>query len=153
MPGIDAGEFDDEYVAETEELLGHKFPSDFMEFIKQHNGGIPDQRFFRLGNNVKVIDQFLAFVPDYDNSPYGDLDIRVVWSAIEDRLNKYLVPFALVYPGDYLLFDYAAGSPPKVVLWNHDKSTEGNPVTVPVADSFKDFLSMLIDEKEVESSK
>jgi hypothetical protein len=152
-PKVFAGEFDEKYVGETEKMLGQKLPPDFLALLRQHNGGIPKRKFFRLGNNIKVIDQFLALVPDYEKSPYGDLDIGVVWSAIEDRLNDYLVPFCLVFPGDYLCFDYETGDAPKVVLWIHDRSTEDNPATVAVADSFREFLSMLIDEKEVETNR
>jgi hypothetical protein len=150
---VNAGKFGDDYVADTEEGVGHKLPPDFLELLRQHNGGIPERKFFRLGNNVKVIDQFLALVPDYEDSAYGDLDIGVIYTLIEDRLNENLVPFCLIFPGDYLCFDYAAGEPPKVVLWIHDRSEENKPATVPVADNFEQFLSMLIDKKEVEAER
>lgn len=148
-PKVNAGEFDDALVAETESMLGHRFPPDFVALMKLHNGGIPKHKFFRMKNNVKVLDQFLAFVPDYQTNPYGDLDIGVVWSNIEDRLTDNLVPFAMVFPGDYLCFDFQDGEPPKVVLWIHDRSTEANPATVEVAANLTAFLSMLIDEDEV----
>lgn len=151
-PKVDAGEFDENYVAETEKMLGHKLPPDFLALLKRHNGGVAKRKFFRLGNNIKVLDQFLALVPDYKNSPYGDLDIGVVWSNIEDRLTDELVPFAMIYPGDYLCFDYSS-APPKVVLWIHDRSAENAPALAPVADNFGRFLSMLIDEREVEANR
>ena len=148
-----AGDFDDAYVAQIEELVGQKFPPEFIEFLKQHNGGIPEKKFFRLGNNIKVIDQFLALVPKPENNPFADLDIGFVYEAIEDRLDENLVPFCLVFPGDYLCFDYETYDEPDIVLWIHDRSEEDAPALVAVADDFEEFLEMLIDEKEAESQK
>ena len=151
MPEVNAGKFDAKYVKETEQMLGQRLPADFLALLKQHNAGIPKQRFFPLGKNMKVLDQFLGLIPGYADNRYGDLDIGVIWSAIEDRLNEHLVPFALAYPGDYLCFDYENAKVPKVVLWLHDQSNEDSPVTQPVAKNFKAFLSMLIDEAAANS--
>ena len=147
IPGTEIGEFDEEFVKKTETMINLKFPPDFVEFLKKHNGGALKQRYFKLDSNVKVLETFLAVVPDYKNHPRGELDIGVVWTWIEDRLNDYLLPFAAVYPGDYLCFDYENSDPPKVVLWIHDQSEENEPATEPVAGSFAQFLGMLTDDK------
>jgi hypothetical protein len=147
VPGTEIGEFDEEFVKKTEKMINLKFPTDFVEFLKKHNGGAPKKRYFKLGSNVKVLETFLAVVPDYKTHPRGELDIGVVWTWIEARLNDYLLPFAAVYPGDYLCFDYETGDPPKVVLWIHDQSEEDEPATEPVAGSFAQFLEMLTEDK------
>jgi len=147
-PKIFAGEFGEKDVAETEELVGHKLPPEFIEFLKKYNGGIPEKKFFRLGENTKVIDQFLAIISNPENNPRSDLDIGYIYEMIEDRLDENLVPFCLIFPGDYLCFDYEKYEEPDIVLWNHDRSEEDAPEIVSVADDFEEFLTMLIDEKE-----
>ena len=146
-PSTDAGKFDKKYVEETEEMLDLEFSPEFLAFLKHHNGGVPKKRHFKLGNNVKVVGQFLCLYPNYkENERFGQNDIGVVWSQIEDRLNEFLVPFAEIYPGDYLCFDYETGDDPSIVLWNHELSDEDSPVTDFVAKSFKQFLTMLTNE-------
>ncbi|HVE57388.1 MAG TPA: SMI1/KNR4 family protein [Pyrinomonadaceae bacterium] len=152
-PGTEAGEFDDEYVKETEEMLELEFTPEFIAFLKQHNGGIPKKRYFKLDDDVKVVEVFLNLFPDYEDDPkFGQFDIGVVWSEIEDRLNEYLIPFAAVYPGDFLCFDYEDNDPPKIVLWDHNRSLEDEPVTYPVTDNFKQFLALLTDDEDGEVS-
>jgi hypothetical protein len=152
-PGTDAGEFDDEYVKDTEEMLAHDFTPDFLKFLKEHNGGVPKKPYFKLDEDVKVVEFFLNLCPDYEDRPeFGQSDIGVVWSQIEDRLNDYLIPFAAVYPGDFLCFDYENNDPPKIVLWDHNRSLEDKPVTYPVTDNFKQFLALLTDDEDGEVS-
>lgn len=148
-PGTEGGDFDDEYVKETEEMLELEFDPDFIAFLKKHNGGVPNKQYFTLDDNEKVVERFLNLFPDYEeNEEFGQYDIGVIWSAIEDRLNEYQVPFAIVYPGDFLCFDHEGEGKPKVVLWDHDLSEEDDPYTIPVADNFTQFLSMLTAEGE-----
>lgn len=150
LPGTEAGEFDDQYIKETEDMLRLKFEPDYLAFLEKHNGGVPKKQFFPLDDNVKVVERFLSFVPDYeDNEEFGYYDVAVVWSQISDRLNEYLIPFAIIYPGDFLCFDYeGGGEQAKIVLWDHDLSEELKPYTIPVADNFRQFLSMLTDDEE-----
>lgn len=152
-PGTEAGEFDDEYVKETEEMLELDFTPEFIAFLKEHNGGVSKKRYFKLDDDVKVVEVFLNLFPDYEDDPkFGQFDIGVVWSEIEDRLNEYLIPFAAVYPGDFLCFDYEDNDPPKIVLWDHNRSLEDEPVTYPVTDNFKQFLALLTDDEDGEVS-
>ncbi len=145
-PHTVAGKFTDEYVSAVEEMTELEFTEDFMDFLNRHNGGTPKKQFFPLDKNVKVLQFFLCLEPNYKESDFGETDIAVVWSQIGDRLNDYLIPFAAVFAGDFLCFDYEDNDEPKIVLWNHDLSEEGEPVTEPVADNFEEFLLMLTDD-------
>jgi hypothetical protein len=147
-PGTDCGKLDAEYVDAKEEMIGWEFPPEFLEFLKTQNGGIPKKKYFPLDGNTKVLERFLCLDADYEESETGDYDIGVVWSDILDRLNDYLVPFAAVFAGDFLCFDYEdeESETVKIVLWNHDLSEDDDPHTTFVADGFKQFLSMLKDE-------
>jgi SMI1-KNR4 cell-wall len=144
--GTVAGSFSKAYVQSTEDMIHLRFQPDFLTFLEAHNGGIPKRRYFKMGSNQKVVDRFLSLVPHYQDDPLGAYDIGVVWSQIEGRLNDSLVPFAGLYAGDFLCFDYSGGGKPRVVFWDHERSDEDNPFTKPVANDFQQFLSMLTAE-------
>ena len=131
------------YVKKKERMLDHTFDPVFLAFLQTHNGCVPKQRLFKVGHEEKILERFLGLLPDYEDNALGAYDIGVVWSDIEDRLNEHLVPFAVVFAGDFLCFDHEEGSPPRVVLWNHELSEEDEPATSPVADSFEALLAML----------
>jgi hypothetical protein len=68
------------------------------------------------------------------------------WGTIEDRLGKYLLPFAELFGGDKLCFDYASGDRPRIVVWFHEQWELGNPHTETVAADFDEFLGLLSEE-------
>lgn len=145
VPGTALGRVDRRHASRTEDLLQLEFTDEFLEFLDRHNGGVPATRNFKLGRNVKVVERFLALLKDYKTHPNGELDLGVVWSSIEDRLDEFLMPFAAVFPGDFLCFDFTEFDDPVVVLWVHDRSSEDEPFTVKVAKDFRAFLAMLFD--------
>ena len=139
-----AGPLDPEQVSQAERLVGMRFDPDWLAHLARFNGGKPGKRNFALWRNVKVVTRFLGIVPHYlAKEPPGVYDVRSVRLRIEDRLHERLVPFAALYPGDYLCFDYEGPGRPRVVLWDHEKSRPGQPHTEPVAPSFAAFLAML----------
>jgi SMI1-KNR4 cell-wall len=147
-PQTDAGSLDKQYCSETEEMLALKFTADFVAFLNRQNGGIPAKQFFKVGRKVKVVERFLCLYKDYEDRPeFGQFDIGVVWSQIEERLNDHLLPFAVVFSGDFLCFDYEDSEIPKIVLWDHDLSDTDEPVTTLVSDDFEEFLSLLTENK------
>ena len=144
QPNTSAGPLDPAVVRKAEKMMGRSFPADFLEFLGRHNGGVPRQRYFDLDGNVKVIERFLCLVERAPgNEEHRQYHIGAVWSQISDRLNEDLVPFAALFPGDFLCFDFSAGETPAVVWWNHDLSLEDEPHTEPVAPSFADLLGTL----------
>jgi hypothetical protein len=146
-PGTDAGELDEAYIDETEDLMELEFTPEFLEFLENHNGGVPKKQYFKLGDNTKIVERFLCIYADVQKNPeFGQFDIGVVWTQIGDRLSEFQMPFAAVYPGDFLCFDFEPADEPTIVLWVHDLSYEDHPVTTPVADTFEQFLGMLTDD-------
>ncbi len=139
------GRVDRRYARRTEAMLELEFTDEFLTFLDRHNGGVPLTPNFPLGKNVKVVERFLCLVKDYKTRPLGELDIGVVWSQVEDRLGEFLQPFAAVFPGDLLCFDFSTSDDPSVVLWVHDQSEEDAPSTVKVAKNFRAFLGLLFD--------
>ena len=90
-----------------------------------------------------VVGRLLSIVDDYKEDPLETYDIEVVWSQIEDRLDDSLVPFAVLFGGDFLCFSYQDESPPTVDLRDHERSRKNTPVLTHVALSFEDFSAML----------
>ena len=65
----------------------------------------------------------------------------------DDRMGPYLMPFAELFAGDLLCFDYENEGEPKVVLWFHELSRPGEPYVELVSNSFDEFLFKLTDEE------
>lgn len=94
-----------------------KFPSDYREFLKQHNGAT-----FETGDvrgTRESVEFFLPVLDDYKSHPRGWQDLSVVWSQIEDRLceesDEYgcrLIPIASAYSGNFLCLILETSHPP-----------------------------------------
>jgi len=146
-PATTAAPFADSALADIEDMIHLPLPADYVEHLRKHNGGKPRRRYFRVGRNEKVIERFLCIVADYKKDPNGEFDLGVVWSDVADRMEDRLVPFASLFAGDYLCFDYQSSKAnPKVVVWDHELSRVGRVTQHAVADSFEEFLSLLTDK-------
>lgn len=144
--GSSAPSMDEAYVGRVQQMVGEfHFPNDYMDEMRRSNGGIPKLRVFALDGNDRMLDRMLSFVPDYRvNKAFGWYDVGVVWTQVEDRLGEGLVPFASLFAGDLLCFDFRKEREhPAVVVWDHEKSDVGRPITRHVANSFGDFVRML----------
>ena len=148
-PGSCAGPLDPTEVAEIEEMIGLKFIQSYLEFLASCNGGTPRNRYFDVPNNTKVVERFLCIIKDYKtDNVHGPYNVGVVWSQIGNRLNDYLVPFAALFAGDFLCFDYEGREQPRIVWWDHEKSPPLNPHTEFVANDFESFLGMLYSDDD-----
>ncbi|MBD9477438.1 SMI1/KNR4 family protein [Pseudoxanthomonas sp. PXM02] len=143
LPGSSASSLSRGRLAVVEKSIGITFHRDYVDFLEGANGGIPKRQYFFLKGNEKVVERFLSVVEDYKSDPLGIYDIEVVWSQIEARLNDSLLPFASLFAGDFLCFDFSQGSEPSVVLWDHENSEEDTPELTSVASSFLEFLDLL----------
>jgi len=133
-------------VARTEQVLGVPLDKAYLAFLKQHNGGVPRQRYFPMGRNTKVVERFLCIAERGAPAPASTYDVSAVWGLIRARLAPKQVPFAVLFPGDFLCFDYQPGPAPRVVWWVHEASTPAEERTTTVAPSFDAFLAMLKSE-------
>lgn len=77
------------------------------------------------------------------------LDLNVVTTQLESRLyladaseHVDIVPFAEMFAGDLLSFRYDPPNrtDPTVVVWSHEESEEGSPVTSLVSPTFDEFM-------------
>lgn len=141
----------DELIESFEEYCEIKLPTDFIDFLKKYNGSIPITNVFLHEKNELLIERFLCLLEDpEDDDENGWYDIEVVLSDIDTRLTDdedltgvNVIPFAVLFAGDFLCLDFSEKEIPSVVVWYHEESGELNPVTSEVADNFSNFLSML----------
>jgi SMI1-KNR4 cell-wall len=139
-------------IERTQKYHQLKFPKDYLEFLKENNGGVPFNRVFSTSNNQKVIDRFFSIMDDPNSDDVmGQYDISVVWSQAFDRLAEdpdqigtRLVPIVNLEFGDMVCLDFRKKpNAPEVVVWDHEQSRELKPVTEKIADSFTEFLGKL----------
>lgn len=102
-------------------------------------------------NRVYMVEFFLSIVKVEDYDEFGDYDIDVVHTQLDERLsaNKHLigydmVPIAYIFSGDFVCLDFRENSAhPSMCVWSHEESGEFDPVTYKIADSFTQFIEML----------
>lgn len=138
-------------IKKVEEYCRVKFPDSYIRFIEKYNVGLPEAHTFQTQDGSYVISQFLGFVEDYQNSPFGEYDIAVVLSPIDtymtdnpDLIGDELIPVALLTTDDYVCLNFKDNKEePTVCIWSSTESEEFQPVIYKVADSFLDFAEML----------
>ncbi len=142
---------DDDYIAIVEAGLRVKFPADFEEFLKTYGGARPVVGTFMAGNHEWAIDRFLCLLKNFDSHPLGWYDIEATWSQLStrlcenpDKVGAEMVPAVVLFAGDFVCLDYRHDpDAPSVVVWLHEQSDDFSPVTIPVADTFTDFLNLV----------
>ena len=172
VEGSCAGPFSEERQVRMEKRYGIRMDSDFVAMSRLCNGGIPVLRYFDVGERERMIDRFLCLLdaPDASaNGHNGMYDVGVIRTMTSDRLRDWLIPFAELFAGDMLCFQYKAEYdqesdpdddlddddkiidplyPPMICVWDHEQSKELRPVLYPVADSFAQFIDLLKEPQE-----
>lgn len=157
-PGTSMRAPSEECIARFERYYDVVFPGSYRAFVVTGNGAVPRQKYFDDRGNVRVLERFLALLDrPQDEGALGSYDVGVVLAQVEDRLvsdeeleaapdleGQIVVPFAALFAGDLLCFDFRANaSEPPIILWDHEASEPGRPVFHRVADSFDALLARL----------
>jgi hypothetical protein len=122
-----------------------KFDTAFLSHIRSFHGGVPKKRcFVTPSGRTRMIDRFLNFVDCESDEPNSCYNIEVVWSQIEERLNRHLMPFACLFGGDMVCFNDEKPGRPTIVVWEHEKSAPRTPCIELVANDFDSFFEKLI---------
>ena len=103
----------DEYILKKEKAWRVKLPVSYEKFIKNYNGGIPEESSFICNRHEYAIDRFLCILSDYRTHQLGAYDVGVVLTQIEDRLSSNpdlvgveLLPISALFAGDFLCLDF-----------------------------------------------
>lgn len=139
----------DELFERKENFWRVKLPKDFVEFMKENNGGRPINGAFKCNDHEYAIDRFLCLLKTPRDNTLGMYDIDVTLTQLEDRLtdNEDLIgadilPIAVLFAGDFVCLDFRDDREnPIVVLWNHEESAELEPITYFVANTFSEFIT------------
>ena len=132
------------YLRDTDQPV--TFDSSYIHHLSNFHGGVPRKRCFKSASGREyVIERFLNFIDEKTDKVMGWYNVEVTWGLIEDRLNEYLIPFAALFAGDFLCFDYENGGRPRIVVWLHEESRQDAPVTKFVAANFDEFLTKLYE--------
>ncbi|MFE4351776.1 SMI1/KNR4 family protein [Peribacillus butanolivorans] len=139
----------DELFERKEKFWRVKLPKDFVDFMKENNGGRPKDGAFKCNNHEYAIDRFLCLLKTPRDNTLGMYDMDVTLTQLEDRLtdNEDLIgadilPIAVLFAGDFVCLDFREDREnPKVVVWNHEESAELEPITYFIANTFSEFIS------------
>lgn len=129
-------------------------PEDYKLFLSKYNGAIPITNVFWHKGADYVVERFLCLLENQrDYGIKGCYDVEVVMAQLDDRIADDedssgwpIIPIAALFGGDMVCLDFRESKNPSVVVWFHEESEELNPVTTKVADSFTEFLSILVEE-------
>ncbi|PEZ09203.1 1,3-beta-glucan synthase regulator [Bacillus sp. AFS018417] len=129
----------DEHIQQVEQYFGVKLPHDFIECVKQNDGGHPQPNTFDIeGQDDDVINNLLTF--DLESEYY----ILQRYENIKDRLVDKVYPFARDPFGNFLCFDYRNNpQSPTVIFWDHEEEMEE--AIYPVCSSFTELLDSLYE--------
>ncbi len=140
-------------IQRKEKMWRLKLPLDYRQFLKEYNGGVSKKCEFKgdHSNRIYMVENFLSIIKGEDYDEFGDYDIDVILTQVEERLsaNRHLIgvdmlPIAQIFAGDYVCLDFREiNDHPSVCVWSHEESGEFDPVTYKIADSFTQFLEML----------
>lgn len=142
---------DDTLIAEKEKKWRIKLPDSYKQFIKKYNGATPIKDSFLCNNHSYAIDRFLCILKVTGERDDEFYDIGVVKTQLEERIvsdedlvGTELLPIAVLFAGDFICLDYRNNdNEPFVCVWNHEESSDLDPVTYFTSESFEDFLTIL----------
>ena len=142
---------DEERLSKIEKSWGVRLPEEIRLSLMKENGGIPDKRNFQCGKRTRMIERFLCIKEKNTDENYAWYDINVVLTQVEERMisdpdlvGYEIIPIAELFAGDYLCLDYRGSDTPSVCVWLHEESEEWARVNEKVAESFSEFMDMLL---------
>lgn len=126
-------------------------PEEFKSFIKKYNGAVPISNQFFDSQDERMIERFLCLLDDDESDEeIGWYDIEAVLAEISTRLvddgdlvGCNVIPFALLFGGDFVCLDLRDSEMAPVVVWYHEESEDFSPVFATVAKSMTEFLEMV----------
>ncbi|MEC1403682.1 SMI1/KNR4 family protein [Bacillus subtilis] len=130
-------------IKEVEEKLKIKFPTDYKEFIKDHNGCSPiDKKVVLFQDSRESINNLLSI-----GDPTRPIDLLSTIDNVKDRLVDKIIPFATDAGGNLFCFDYRmSAQEPVIVFWDHEIAYEDKESSISyVCDSFTELINKLYE--------
>ncbi|MBF8982604.1 SMI1/KNR4 family protein [Lutibacter sp. B2] len=123
-----------EDINNVENKFNVKLPLDYIECIKEKNGGRPRPKTFDFDEHKEMVFSSLLSIMEKDKENVID-----VYEWIKDRLPDNTYPFAKDSFGNYICFKYEEENT-YIVFWDHEKSNkeESNKF---ICETFEEFLN------------
>lgn len=118
----------EDLIKEYERKVHYHFPIEFVEFVKENNGGYPEFENFNTKNNVEVFNRLYSFNKNDRTNIWREFD----WLGKDEMENTYVI-FACDPFGNQICFDKRNDN---IVFLNHETMD----IQV-IADSFNDFIN------------
>lgn len=132
-------------LAEFETVFG-ELPSEYRNFLKSFNGGVPEPNTFVTKDNELVINYFfpLKYPKNY---PDGIYEVLENYAA---RIPKGMIPIASGGGGDLVLIKLDGGDRGKLYYWYHELESEADASSYYenielLAATLNDFISLLCE--------
>ncbi|MDP4525184.1 SMI1/KNR4 family protein [Bacillus halotolerans] len=128
-------------IKEVEEKLKIKFPTDYKEFIKDHNGCSPiDKKVVLFQDSRESINNLLSI-----GDPTRPIDFLSTIDNVKVRLVDKIIPFATDAGGNLFCFNYRMSSQePVIVFGDHEIAYEDKESSISyVCDSFTELINKL----------
>lgn len=118
----------EDLIREYEIKIDYNFPSDFIECVKENNGGCPEFENFNTRNNVEVFNRLHSFNKSDRTNIWREFD----WTGYEEMKSVYVI-FACDPFGNKICFDKRDDS---IIFLNHETMEVEK-----IADSFSDLIN------------
>ena len=127
------------------DVADFEYDVSYLNHIRRFHGGTTRLRWFRSDSGHEyAIEYFLNWISNAEaRDDVGWNHVSVVSGLILERRADEHVPFASVFGGNYLCFDYSKKPRPSIVVWLNEFSQGESPVTEFVANTFDDLLRVL----------
>jgi len=148
------GPVSNERIHEVQDKLGVTLPKDFINLVRQNDGGTPEKDCYTYYDECfetemgDFVGAFLTLSPNIYSSDLLNTNIDP-----PEMFPKGLIAFARNGCGDYICFDYREKKiNPPIVFWNHEADPGLDDISF-IAPDFATFLSMLKSDEEMETEK
>lgn len=142
---VTEAEIDEEKLARAELVLKVVLPRAYRSFLKQHNGGKPEEATFGfIGQDGNPEESTIHYFFGIHEGSNGNLlkEMR----DYKDRIPDGTLPIATDPFGNLILLGIDGGSDPAVYFWDHENEPEGNEIprnVYLVCNCFTEFINGL----------
>ena len=149
------GKLNDSDIIELEKTIGLSLPKNYLNFLKNTNGGTPklDSLKVRLNNKEELWS--ISYFFGIHRAEYW---ASIFWTlkALNHRIPTEFFPFANNGGGDYYVINLSTEKNGEISIWNHDTESENNGLKYYknirfLFKSFEEFSKSLIkDDTQIE---
>ncbi|AZZ95517.1 SMI1/KNR4 family protein [Hahella sp. KA22] len=132
-------------IEELEKRFSVKFPLQYLDYLKEYNGGHPepDGFLFKDESDGSIVDRFFGV----DVEEHSDLEHY--FSVYRTRIPNYMFPIGRDPGGNLILIGVLGDKVGKIYFWDHEEEADGFPPDMSnihfLADDLDEFLNGLYE--------